>query len=125
MPDTEEIEVGAAGGAGSKIPWWELLDFRALDVIAGVLEHGAKKYARDNWRAVPTDEHIRHAVRHLYKSLEAVQQYHEYLSEDTLNDLAHGACRAFMALAVFLQDRATADRAPKGLACKPAESRPF
>src|SRR5882724_11177681 len=126
MADTEEIELGTKGGAGSKIPWWELLDFRALEEVARVLEHGARKYARDNWRAVPVEEHIRHAVRHLFKSQESKQQYLAYYSEgDTIDDLAHGACRAVMALAVALQTPETAERAPKGLACKPEEERPF
>lgn len=123
---SEEIEIGKQGGAGSKIPWWELLDFRALDEIARVLEHGARKYARDNWRAVPVDEHIRHSVRHLFAVLEDGQQYQEYIArEKLLDELAHGACRALMALAVFLQESFTADRAPKGIKPQPEEERPF
>lgn len=128
----EEIEVNPDGGAGSKIPWWELLDYRALDRVAKVFEEGARKYARDNWRAVPVAEHIRHAVKHAYEFLESIQQYtmsnphmngyqREGISAEQDRALAHFACRAIMALAVRHQDPGIEKLVPKGLACKPED----
>lgn len=110
----EEIETNALGGMGSRVPRWELMDFRALDAIAEVFTEGAEKYAVDNWRAVTWQEHIRHAVRHLMQALEGGQQYipvsnHGY-------EVAHGACRALMALAVIKQNVGVADAVPTGLA---------
>jgi hypothetical protein len=115
---TEEIEVGKKGGMGSKVPWWELMDYRALDTIAQVFTNGAVKYAVDNWRAVPWQEHIRHAVRHAYKSLEDQQQQHLTTNppDQELDELSHAACRMLMALAVYLQASGVEDRVAKGLA---------
>lgn len=110
----EQVETNEKGGMGSKIPWFELLDFRALDTIARVFEHGARRYARDNWRACPVSEHLRHAIRHAYKYLENEQQYRAP-DDQQLEDLSHFACRAIMALAVKLQDEDVADKVPKGL----------
>lgn len=111
----EEIETNAQGGMGSKQPWVELIDARALREIGKVFEHGARKYARDNWRACSADEHLRHAVLHCYGYLEPGQQYQDR-SPEQLDELSHAACRTLMALAVYLQDDHVADAVPKGLA---------
>lgn len=117
----EEIVAGPAGGAGSKIPWYELIDARALEEVAAVFTHGAQKYQRDNWRAVPVEEHLRHLVRHAFRFLEPKQQYY-CVPEEGLwfqvqqEELSHLACRAVMALAVFLQDPEVGTKVPKGLA---------
>lgn len=118
----EEIETNALGGMGSKIPRWELMDFRALDAIAQVFTEGAEKYAVDNWRAVTWQEHIRHAVRHLMLALEGGQQHGTQVVSNHAYEVSHGACRALMALAVLLQNSGVEEVVPKGLAAKPNEA---
>lgn len=46
---------------------WTLLDFHAVEPLVRVMEYGATKYARENWK-LPLDDpmqHIRCAFRHL------------------------------------------------------------
>lgn len=38
----------------------------ALIQIAKVLEYGASKYKPNNWRLIPEEEHLNHALIHLY-----------------------------------------------------------
>lgn len=63
------VTVGEHGGAQSDVgdltP--DLIPAEALLAIASVAGHGAKKYARNNWRKIPMHEHIRHALIHLFK----------------------------------------------------------
>ena len=48
-------------------PDYSLLPFAALDELVKVLTYGAKKYSRDNWRAVPDFKHryLAAALRHI------------------------------------------------------------
>lgn len=124
--DGERIAVNAHGGAGSDIPWWQLLDFRALDLMAERATKGAKKYARDNWRAVSWEENIAHAVRHAYAAMEPVQQQRSLSDPEVRvlvkDELSGFICRAMMAVAVFLQDEGVESKVPTGLACNDVDS---
>lgn len=101
--NNEEIEMNENGGCGTRIDaWWEHVDARALRSIAEVTARGALRYELDNWRAVSVGEHLRHAIDHAYKYLEPRQQ-RTAGGRDDEGELAHFACRAVMALAVFLQ----------------------
>ena len=48
-------------------PDYSLLSFHALDELVKVLTYGAKKYSRDNWKAVPDFHHryLAAALRHI------------------------------------------------------------
>lgn len=73
---------------------FDALASRAIFHLAEVLGYGAAKYTRNNWRAVPTEEHLNHMLTHCFA----------YLSGDTQDDhLGHAFCRAHMALAVHYQ----------------------
>lgn len=62
----------------------------ALITIAKVLQQGAQKYKPNNWRLIPQEEHINHALIH----------YLAYLLGDTQDDhLEHCMCRLMMAYA--------------------------
>lgn len=62
----------------------------AIITIARVLQEGAKKYEANNWRLIPQEEHINHALTH----------YMAYLLGDTQdNHLEHSMCRLMMAYA--------------------------
>lgn len=125
-PEGERIEVGPKGGAGSAVPRYDLIDARALRMIAERLTRGAEKYAPDNWRAVPWEEHVRHAVAHAYSALERGQQRRtsRRRREAEHEELAGFACRALLAAAVWLQAEGVADKVPTGLACAPAPAAP-
>lgn len=60
----------------------------ALLDVAKVLSYGAVKYGVDNWRGIPVEDHLNHALVHIYA----------YLSGDTQdNHLGHATCRMMMA----------------------------
>lgn len=62
----------------------------AIVEIAKVLQEGATKYEANNWRLIPQEEHINHALIH----------YLAYLMGDTQDEhLAHCMCRLMMAFA--------------------------
>lgn len=73
---------------------YTLLSSKALFRLAEVLGYGAVKYAPNNWRAVPVEEHLNHALTHLVASIGGDQQD---------DHLGHALCRAHMALAVHYQ----------------------
>jgi hypothetical protein len=67
----------------------DLLPAAATLAVAGVLKHGADKYGDNNWRGIPVDDHLNHAMVHVFA----------YLAGDKQDDhLEHAACRMLMAL---------------------------
>lgn len=84
--------VNAQGGKQSLVPYrFDLLDPAAMFAMAHVMHTGAAKYGDDNWRRITVQEHINHAISHLYA----------HLAGDTSDDhLTHALCRAMMAKAV-------------------------
>lgn len=83
------------GGSQSHIPVrFDLIDARAMFEMAKVLHHGAEKYGEDNWRLIPTKEHLNHALMHIYAWL---------AGDETDEHLSHILCRATFALGVELQ----------------------
>ena len=72
----------------------EAIDFREPDsskvfmIIAKVMKEGAERYEANNWRLIPEEEHINHALIHLLA----------YMKEDTQDDhYGHFLCRLMMA----------------------------
>lgn len=58
--------------------------------IAKVLQYGASRYKANNWRLIPQEEHINHALIHIIA----------HLAGDTQDDhLDHALCRLMMAYA--------------------------
>lgn len=109
LGDIEEIEVNAFGGQGSVTErLYTGIDPKALDSLAHVLYVGAKKYARDNWRSCPVDEHLNHALRHEFLYLTTARFRESFGNEAEVREaeeehLSHAFCRLMMALAVHLQ----------------------
>lgn len=63
---------------------------KQLLTIGKVLQYGAERYAPGNWRLIPREEHINHALIHLVASL----------AGDTQDDhIEHAMCRIHMAIA--------------------------
>lgn len=94
-PD-EEIVVNKAGGKQSKVEYgFHLLDADAMLSLAQVLQYGASRYARDNWRKIPSEEHFNHMMIH----------YYAWLKGDTQDDhLGHFFCRAMMLYATAIAE---------------------
>ena len=64
----ENIETNRNGGMHSKLLYrCDLLPFSAILAIARVLKKGCEKYSDYNWKKVTRDEHINHALTHLFK----------------------------------------------------------
>jgi hypothetical protein len=84
-------KVAENGAKQSDSPYrFDLIDARALFAMAEVLKRGADKYGVDNWRGLPTQDHINHAITHLYA----------YLAGDTSDDhLTNALCRVTFAVA--------------------------
>ena len=62
----------------------------ALIEIGKILQIGAEKYTPNNWRLIPQEDHLNHALIH----------YIAYLAGDTQdNHLQHCMCRLMMAYA--------------------------
>lgn len=63
---------------------------QALLTIGKVLQYGAERYAPNNWRLIPREEHLNHALIHLVA----------LLAGDTQDDhKEHAMCRLMMAIA--------------------------
>ena len=66
-----------------------------LTAIARVMEEGLKKYPKDNWLLIPYEDHINHALCHLYMFLKGdIQDRH----------LDHALTRIAMAYETFLRE---------------------
>jgi hypothetical protein len=92
------IETNAFGGKQSSIPFrFDLLRgiaSKAMFKLAGVLEHGAKKFSEDNWHNVSPQEHMNHALTHAFAWLAGEKQD---------DHVSHFHCRALM-FAATLED---------------------
>ena len=84
----------AQGGRQSALPYrFDLIDPRALFDIAQILAAGAEKYGAENWRQIPINDNLNHALAHI----------NAFLAGDRQDDhLGHAACRAIFALALQL-----------------------
>jgi hypothetical protein len=90
------ITTNERGGKQSATPYgFHLMDPKASFVLAEVLAYGATRYGRDNWRYIDVEDHLNHALQHIFA----------FLDGDTQDDhLEHALCRVHMAVAVDRQD---------------------
>lgn len=86
------VDVNEHGGKQSKVNYaFTQLDPLAMFQLAGILQNGADKYGRDNWKKITTDEHLNHALQHIFA----------YLAGDEQDDhLGHAFCRMMFAIVV-------------------------
>ena len=88
-----EIDINEHGGAQSKIDGrYDMIPGEALTTLAQVFGLGATRYARNNWRRIPFEDHINHALNHLSLLLSDASDKDE-------DHLAHALCRLAMAVA--------------------------
>lgn len=86
------MDVNEHGGKQSKMEYaFTQLDPLAMFQLAGILQKGADKYGRDNWKKITTDEHLNHALQHIFA----------YLAGDEQDDhLGHAFCRLLFTIVV-------------------------
>jgi 5'(3')-deoxyribonucleotidase len=91
----EEVIVNANGAKQTDLKArYDLLPARAVAEVARVLKRGADKYGEENWRGLSVPECHNHTLGHAVAFNESGE----------LEDLAHTACRALMALEIFLNE---------------------
>ena len=89
--DSNGVETNEFGGKQSHLDTcYTCIPFNAIERVAKTLEYGRVKYNKDNWRLIPLEDHLEHALRHVFA----------YLGGETTNedDLAHAATRLLFAL---------------------------
>lgn len=86
----DEIHTNDKGGRQSKLSVrFDLIPAYSLKIVAQILAVGAVKYGVSNWKLIDTEDHINHAINHLYL----------FLSGDTTeNHLGNACCRCLFAL---------------------------
>lgn len=72
---------------------YTLLPFSVLDEVVDIMDYGAKKYSRDNWKLVPREEYIKAGLRHII----AVLKGEEVDPESGFSHLAHACCNMIYA----------------------------
>jgi hypothetical protein len=96
MGNNIPVRENEEGGKQSDIPYaFHLIDSKALFRLAKVYAEGAKKYERDNWRKISVEEHLNHAISHIYAYLAGDRQE---------NHLEHAQCRINMAVAIMIEN---------------------
>lgn len=101
----EEIIVNEKGGKQHKVEArYDLIPAKPIDRVAVVLGQGCQRYGKDNWMLIELNDHINHAINHLYK----------FLSGDRSEDhLTNAICRT------LFSSYLAHDGDMHGLYCKP------
>jgi len=113
-PDAE-IVTNPEGGKQSKVNYrLDLVDAKAFLELGRILAYGATRYAPNNWRKISEQDHLNHALIHIYADM---------AGDETDAHLSHAFCRVMMALA---QRLATGKRPEydKSLAAKTTDDLP-
>jgi hypothetical protein len=92
-PDTPTTTNEAGGKQSVSLYRFDLIPYLALFSEAKVLAEGAKKYGEWNWEKITIQDHLNHALTHIYAFL---------AGDVSENHLANLACRAHFALDLYL-----------------------
>ena len=80
---------------------WSLVDFKSLEPMVEVLEFGARKYAKDNWKkGMPVSQVIESMLRHTFSLLSG--ETHD--KESLIHHIGHIQCNA-MFIAYILREK--------------------
>lgn len=72
-------------------PQWGLIDFNSLEEMVRVLEYGATKYSKDNWKkGLPTIEICESMLRHIFAYLNGEDND----KESGISHIGHIMCNA-------------------------------
>lgn len=73
-------------------PDWSLFPFEGAELVVRVLEYGAKKYERDNWRTGSAPENRRRILTAACRHIFALFRGETVDEESCLPHVAHAAC---------------------------------
>lgn len=92
-PDAPII-VNQYGGKQSRLDYrFDLIDPLTVFALAKVCSQGAAKYGEWNWRRIPVEDNLNHALSHIFA----------YLAGDVQDEhLEHAFCRLMFALSLHL-----------------------
>ena len=92
-------------------PEWALVDFKSLEPMVAVLEFGAKKYSRDNWKkGLFTQKICESMLRHVFAYLSGEDND----PESGLSHIGHMQCNALF-LAYMAREKKEFDNRPETL----------
>lgn len=117
MPKPGDLVVNENGGAQSALHGApHLIPAEALLRLNDVVGVGAQRYAANNWRRIPYEEHISHALEHLFLLMNG--------TADGEDHLGHALCRLAFAVATepekpfdFKEYRPIKTEPPKPFCC--------
>jgi len=79
--EDEEIETTKDGGRHSRIlEKVSLFPVMVLLAVLRLLGEGAAKYGADNWRSIPAQDHLDHAMRHILRVMSGEAPWTELLN---------------------------------------------
>ena len=95
-PDAQ-IATNEKGGKQSATPYaFHLVDPKAMFKLAEVLQYGATRYERDNWRKISAEDHLNHLLHHAYA----------WMAGDKSDDhVGHLFCRGMMFAAMAIAEQ--------------------
>jgi hypothetical protein len=73
---------------------WTLIDFNSLEECVKVLAFGEKKYSRDNWKNLPSQDRITRVLPSMLRHIVALTNGEEIDSESSLSHAGHIMCNA-------------------------------
>lgn len=88
-PDAPTVQNEQGGMQSATAGRFDLIPPKSMFRLAAIMDHGARKYAPNNWKKIEIDSHVNHALQHLFA----------YLAGDRQDDhLGHALARAAMAV---------------------------
>jgi hypothetical protein len=88
-PDAPTVKNDQGGVQSATAGRFDLIPPKSMFRLAAIMDHGARKYAPNNWKKIEIDSHVNHALQHLFA----------YLAGDRQDDhLGHALARAAMAV---------------------------
>lgn len=95
-PDAPTVQNEQGGLQSATAGRFDLIPPKSMFRLAAIMEHGAKKYSKNNWKLIDIDSHVNHALQHLFA----------YMAGDSQDDhLGHALARASMAVELEEEQR--------------------
>lgn len=80
---------------------WDLMPFRALDLVARIMTYGAQKYGDRNWESGLSEEFATRQLAAAFRHLQSHMTGVKFDAESGLPHLAHAATDVLMALELY------------------------
>lgn len=92
----DPIVTNAAGGSQSQLAArFDLIPPVAITLVAEVIASGANRNGVENWRKIPVEDHLNHALAHLFSAVKFLLKHKKPAARE---ELSHAACRVLFAL---------------------------